>query len=142
MTRQLSVFVENKTGRLAEITSALAEAQIDIRAVSVADTNDFGILRLILSDPDKGQAILKEHGFTVSLTQVLTICIGDAPGGLAQPMKLLSDSGIGVEYMYAFLTKTADEAYVILRVSDNAQAEKVLTENNIRLVPEEKIREM
>ena len=141
-TRQLSVFVENKPGRLAEITSALAEERVDIRAVSVSDTADFGILRLILNDPDRGCTVLRAHGFTVSLTDVLAIRINDQPGGLAAPMKLLSDNGISVEYMYAFLTKTEGAASVIFRVSDSQKADRLLAEHGIQLISEEEIRNM
>lgn len=141
-TRQLSVFVENKPGRLAEITSVLAEEKVDIRAVSVSDTTDFGILRLILNDPDRGCEVLRQHGCTVSLTTVIIIRISDQPGGLAAPMKLLYENGISVEYMYAFLSKVQDNASVILRVSDSDRAVKLLSENGIHLISEEEIRNM
>ena len=140
--RQLSVFVENKPGRLAEITSVLAEENVDIRAVSVSDTTDFGILRLILSDPDRGCEVLRSHGCTVSLTPVIVIRINDQPGGLAGPMKLLYQNGISVEYMYAFLSKVQDSASVILRVSDCEKAVALLNENGIALISEEEIRNM
>ena len=124
--KQISVFVENKAGRLAEITTLLAEAGVDIRALSVADTNDFGILRLIVNNPDKAEEMLKEHGYTVALTKVLAIGIHDQPGGLAAPMKTLFEHHISVEYMYAFISKSVDTAYVILRVEDNERAAQKL----------------
>ena len=135
--KQISVFVENKAGRLAEITTLLAEAGVDIRALSVADTNDFGILRLIVNDPDKAEEMLKEHGYTVALTKVLAIGIHDQPGGLADPMKTLFEHHISVEYMYAFISKSVDTAYVILRVEDNERAAQVLQESGVKLVPED-----
>lgn len=137
--KQISVFVENKAGRLAEITTLLAEAGVDIRALSVADTNDFGILRLIVNDPDKAEEMLKEHGYTVALTKVLAIGIHDQPGGLAAPMKTLFEYHISVEYMYAFISKSVDTAYVILRVEDNERAAQVLQESGVKLVPEDEV---
>ncbi len=137
--KQISVFVENKAGRLAEITTLLAEAGVDIRALSVADTNDFGILRLIVNDPDKAEEMLKEHGYTVALTKVLAIGIHDQPGGLAAPMKTLFEHHISVEYMYAFISKSVDTAYVILRVEDNERAAQVLQESGVKLVPEDEV---
>ena len=137
--KQISVFVENTAGRLAEITTLLAEAGVDIRALSVADTNDFGILRLIVNDPDKAEEMLKEHGYTVALTKVLAIGIHDQPGGLAAPMKTLFEHHISVEYMYAFISKSVDTAYVILRVEDNERAAQVLQESGVKLVPEDEV---
>ncbi|MGI5894983.1 MAG: ACT domain-containing protein [Candidatus Merdivicinus sp.] len=142
ITRQLSVFVENKPGRLAEITAILAREGVDIRAVTVSDTTDFGILRLILNDPDRGCEVLRAHGCTVSLTSVIIIKISDQPGGLAQPMKLLYENGISVEYMYAFLSKIQDSASVILRVDDCDKAIRLLSEKGITLIGEDEIRNM
>ena len=119
--KQLSIFVENKRGRLAEITELLHEAQVDIRALCIADTKDFGILRL---------------------TNFLTIRIDDQPGGLATPMKILSDFDISVEYMYAFISKDVNSAYVILRVDDNDRAIEVLQKNGVTMVSAEEIYNM
>ena len=116
-----------------------AEAGVDIRALSVADTNDFGILRLIVNDPDKAEEMLKKHGYTVALTKVLAIGIHDQPGGLAAPMKTLFEHHISVEYMYAFISKSVDTAYVILRVEDNERAAQVLQESGVKLVPEDEV---
>ena len=107
--KQLSVFVENKSGRLAEITAVLAGAGIDIRALSIADTTNFGILRIIVDKP------FEEAGLTVSLTSVLAIGIPDEPGGFAAAMKALAAAGVGVEYMYAFISRDEGRACVILR---------------------------
>lgn len=141
-TRQLSVFVENKPGRLAEITSILAEEHVDIRAVSVSDTTDFGILRLIVNDPDRGREVLQRHGCTVSLTEVIIIRISDQPGALAIPMKLLYDNSISVDYMYAFLSRREEAASVILRVDDCDKAIALLQQNGIGMIGEEEIRNM
>lgn len=116
--RQISVFVENKSGRLAEITALLASAGIDIRALSIADTTNFGILRLIVDKPDEAAKVLKDAGLTVTITNVIAIGIPDHPGGFASAMKSLADAGVGVEYMYAFISREEGCAFVILRVED------------------------
>jgi hypothetical protein len=108
--KQLSVFVENKSGRLAEITAILAKANIDIRALSIADTTDFGILRLVVDRPDEAEKTLREAGLTVTLTDVLAVGIPDKPGGFASAMKVLAAENIGIEYMYAFVARAADRA--------------------------------
>lgn len=135
--KQISVFVENKKGRLAEITEALAKAKVDIRALSIADTTDFGILRLIVDKPDEAAVALKELGVTVSVTNVIAIGIEDAPGAFSVPMRLLADAGIDVEYMYAFITRKSERAYVILRVNDNDIASKILLDKGVELLDEE-----
>lgn len=140
--KQLSIFVENKPGRLAEITQILRQGSIDIRALCIADTRDFGILRLIVNNPEKAAVLLQEHQCTVSLTDVIAIGIVDEPGGLAGPMQVLFESGISVEYMYAFISKDKDAAYVILRVEDNEKAIAALTEKGIRVVPSEEVYHM
>jgi hypothetical protein len=128
LIKQLSVFVENKKGRLSAITDILRQSQIDIRALSVADTKDFGILRLIVSDVDKAYTALKNGECLVSLTDVIAVQIADRPGGLADAMDILSMSEISVEYMYAFISKSDGLASVILRVDDNEKATKVLSD--------------
>lgn len=133
---QLSVFVENKRGRLAEITKVLMENQIDIRALSIADTKEFGILRLIVNDPVKAALVLKEEGFTVSLTKVIGIGIEDKPGGLFRAMEILRDGEISVEYMYAFISRSEQTAYVILRVADNDKAIELLSQGGFAIVDE------
>lgn len=140
--KQLSIFVENKKGRLAEITETLSKAGVDIRALCIADTKDFGIFRLIVNKPDVAEKALKEHNCTVALTDVLTIRIDDQPGGLASPMKILSDNDIAVEYMYAFISKEVNSAYVIIRVDDNNAAIKVLSENGVKMVSSDEIYNM
>ncbi len=101
---QLSIFVENKAGKLVEITEVLGRAGIDIRAMSIADTQDFGILRLIVSDAEKAKKVLTENGNIVSITKVTAVAVDDKPGALTEVIKLLSDNGVNIEYMYAFIT--------------------------------------
>jgi len=123
---QLSVFVENRQGRLEEITRVLEDSEVNIRAISVADTREFGILRLIVSDPEKAALALKEGGFTVSLTQVICVGFPDKPGSLRRAMSVLCESHINMEYMYAFISKSDDMACIIFRVSDNGRAADLL----------------
>ncbi len=137
--KQLSIFVENREGTLVNVTDAIAKAKVDIRAMSVADTNDFGIFRLIVTDIDKAKAALEEANCFVSVTEVVGVAINDEPGGLAKVIKILADNNINIEYMYAFITVSGQFAYVVLRVADNEAAEKILVENGIKLVSEEDI---
>jgi hypothetical protein len=132
--KQISIFLENKSGRLAQVTAALGENNINIRALSIADTTDFGILRLIVNKPDKAFRVLKEEGFTVGFTEVIAVEVADKPGGLAQVLQLLDRAGINIEYLYAFVQKTADAALVVFRVEQLDQAVKVLMENGIRVM--------
>ncbi|MDR0947360.1 MAG: ACT domain-containing protein [Ruminococcus sp.] len=131
LIKQLSVFVENKKGRLSAILNILRDNKIDIRALSVADTRDFGILRLIVDDPEKAYEELHKAACLVNLTSVIAVGITDRPGGLADAMDCLSAEGISVEYMYAFISKTDDCASVILRVpdKDNEKAVDVLSKD-------------
>ena len=137
--KQLSVFVENKPGRLAEITSIIAEKGINMRALSVTDTKEFGILRVIVDKPDEAAAVLKSTGLTVSLSNVIAIGIDDKPGAFAAAIKVLADVDITVDYIYAFVPRTENSAYVILHVGDTEAAVKALTEAGIEIVTAEKI---
>ena len=130
--RQLTVFVENKQGKLVEITRLLAEAGIDMRALSIADTKDFGILRLIVSDTDKALLELAEHGVMVKITEVAAVELPHRPGSLNGALTALNETGINVEYLYAFLSSKGQGAYVVLRVADNAAAEEVLSKAGYR----------
>lgn len=132
--KQLSVFVENKKGRLAEITSVLGESGVDIRALSIADTTDYGILRLIVDKPEVAMEALKKNEITVSLTTVIAIAISDKPGMLAKAVRFLSDNDINIEYMYAFLNPSTSNACVILRVEDVDRAVEVFQKNGIPLM--------
>ena len=136
---QLSVFVENKPGKLVEALEALAEAEIDMRALSLAHTADFGILRVIVDKPARACEVLHEAGFLVKTSEVIPVVVGDRPGGLAAVLRVLADAGIDLEYTYAFVAHSHDRAYVILRVSDNEKAVKVLADNDISFIAAEDI---
>lgn len=139
LIKQLSIFVENKPGRLSAITKLLGDNGIDIRALSIADTRDFGILRIIVTNPDKAIEVLRSADCTVSLTSVIAIGVNDRPGGLAAAMDTLYKNNISVEYMYAFVTPTEGTAYVILRVENNDKAIEALNENGIVTLTAEEI---
>jgi len=119
---QIAVFLENKSGRLAEITGILAENDINIRALSVADTADFGILRLIVDKVDAAKKVLKEGGFTVGKTNVIAVEVEDKSGGLASVLKTVETEGLNVEYMYAFVNKSGENAVLIFRFDDMDKA--------------------
>ena len=139
LVKQISVFLENKSGRLAEVTDILGKQNIDISALSIADTTDFGILRLIVNKPAQAEETLKKEGFTVSCTDVIAISVADEPGGLAAALKALEEVSIGIEYMYAFVGKSTSEALVILRVEQPEKAAEALEKNNIRVLPAERV---
>ncbi len=123
---QLSIFVENKAGRLMEIVNVLKENNVNISALSLADTTDFGVLRMIVCDPDKAKTALRESGVIVKTTPVLALPIDDTPGGLAAMLSLFCAENIAVEYMYAFATRTNSKAVMVLRVDDVEKAQKLL----------------
>ncbi len=127
--KQISIFVENKPGRLAEITGIIAANNINIRALSVADTTHFGILRIIVDNPEEVERVLREAGLTVSITSVITACIHNRPGGLAEVLTLLADNDIAIEYMYAFIAKSDNEAYVVMRIEAETAAVKLLRDH-------------
>jgi len=138
--QQISAFVENKSGTLAEITDVLLQSKIDIRALSIADTTDFGILRMIVSAPDLALAALKDAGITVSVTDVIAVAVDDAPGGLHGVLAILSEANIGLEYAYAFTGRlAASSAYVILRVGDNKAAVTALQAGGITLLTTDEV---
>ena len=134
MVKQISVFVQNEKGALVNVLNTLAQAQIEIRALSIADTKDFGILRIITANNDKAALTLAEAGFISTVTDVIAVCTSDKPGGLAAEIKVLSDAGINLEYLYAFVAKSGEEAYVVLRVDDNAGAEAALKAAGVTLL--------
>jgi hypothetical protein len=124
--KQLSIFLENRAGRLAEIARLLGDARINIRALSLADTSDFGILRLIVNDVNKALQVLRDAGHTVSLTDVVAVEVPDHPGGLAGVLEALRKANVNVEYMYAFVEKATDKAVVVFRFEDADAALKIL----------------
>jgi hypothetical protein len=131
---QISVFLENKAGRLAEVAQVLSKAGVNIRALSLADTSDFGILRLIVDDNEKATAALREEGFTAARTDVVAVEVEDKPGGLSTILDVLSRQNVNVEYMYAFVQHTGKDAIIIFRFDDIDRAVKLLRENNIRVL--------
>lgn len=137
--RQISVFIENRTGRLETVTRLLGEAGINIRALSLADTSDFGILRLIVNQPEKAQAILREQGFTIKLTEVIAVEVPDVPGGLSRVLGLLGAGGINVEYMYAFVEKATDKAILVFRFDDPVSAVATLQRGGVHILREEDV---
>jgi len=138
--RQLSVFLENRHGTLVEVTELLAAEGIDIRAMSLADTQDFGILRLIVNDPEKAKAALAKIGFIASVNEVLAVAINDNPGALSEVIHVLAGANVNIEYMYAFLSNHKGNAYVVLRVMDNDSTAAVLEAAGIPLVSEADIK--
>ena len=138
--KQISVFVENKPGALYALTAVLAQGQIDMRALSLAETKDFGIVRLIVNDLYKTTALLKDAGYVHSLTPVVGVAIPDVPGGLNRVLQVLTDAKVNVEYMYAFLGgKDVDHAYMIFRVADDKAAETALASRGIQVLDQEQV---
>ena len=134
--KQLTIFVENKQGALVSITDTLSKHNINLRALSIAETEDFGILRLIVNDEVTAENILKEEGYLIKITDVVGVKIGDQPGKLSAALKVLDDNKINMEYLYAFMARTEKHAYVVIRVEDNAAAETVLTDAGFHLISE------
>ena len=139
---QISVFIENKSGRLAEVTRILGDAGINIRALSLADTSDFGILRLIVNDREKAKAVLKESGFTVSKTEVVAVEVPDRPGGLSQILQTLDSHSINVEYMYAFVERCGENAVIIFRFDETDKAILALQDKGFNVLEGERLYSM
>jgi hypothetical protein len=136
---QISIFLENKSGRLAEVATVLAKGSVNIRALSLADTTDFGILRLIVNDTEKAKQVLKDNGFTVGKTEVIGVEVADKPGGLAEILNVMKEHNINVEYMYAFVQKSAGNAIIIFRFDELEKAIDVLQKAGIRIMKGEDI---
>ena len=139
---QISVFMENKSGRLAEVAGTLGRAGVNIRALSLADTLDFGILRLIVDNEEKALEALEEQAFTVKLTEVVPVEVEDRPGGLAAVVQVLAKGGINVEYMYAFVEKTAGKAILVFKFADAEKAMKVLETSRIRVLSADEVKRL
>ena len=140
--KQLSVFAENKPGAIVEITDALAARDIDIRAMSIADTQNFGVLRLIVSDVNAARDALREIECIVSVTDVVCVEMSDRPGSLADIIKLLANNSINIEYMYAFVAVSREHAYTVFRVSNNDRTEAILSEAGFKVANEDMIKEL
>lgn len=131
---QISVFLENKSGRLSEVTAILTEAGVNIRALALADTSDFGVLRLIVNDTEKARQTLKNNGFTVGKTNVVAVEVSDRPGGLHDILTMLHDANINVEYMYAFVRSSGDNAVMIFRIEKEQEAIRLLSSNGVNVI--------
>jgi len=138
--KQVSVFLENKSGRLADVTRVLGSNDIDITALTIADTAEFGILRLIVDKPDKAVEVLRKNNFSVDITEVIAIRVDNKPGGLSVALNLLQNNNIGIEYMYSYLGNTKDgKAIIIIRVEDIPRTVQILKDNGIDIVSAEEI---
>ena len=142
LIKQISVFVENKSGRLSDILNVIGKNGIDISALSIADTTDFGIVRMIVNDPDKAAEILKSNNLVVKVTDVIALAVADKPGGLAGEIEKLKNSGISIEYMYEFIGKSDKGALVIVRVENPENALEVLKDENLTVVSPEEVYRM
>ncbi len=140
--KQVTVFVENKQGALVSITDTLAQHNVNIRALSIADTQEFGILRLIVNDTAVACATLTDEGHLINTTDVVGVKIGDEPGKLSKALEVLDEAGINMEYLYAFMTRTEKHAYVVLRVADNAAAEQALEKAGFHLITDEDVNKL
>jgi hypothetical protein len=139
LVKQISIFLENKSGRLSDVANVLAAAGIDIRAMSIADSTDFGILRLIVNAPDNALKVLVKEGFAVSTTDVIAVAIPDAPGGLANILNFFKEKKIDIEYLYAFITRYEDQAAVILKIDATDEAVNILKGHGIKIMEAQKI---
>ena len=137
--KQLTVFVQNSKGTIVSVTDTLAKNNINLRALSIAETTDFGILRLIVNDTDLAKKILSEDGYLIKTIDVIGVKIGDEPGKLTSALAVLDKASINVEYLYAFMARTEKHAYVVLRVEDNALAEKALVDAGFKLITDQDV---
>ena len=140
--KQLTVFVENKKGTVASVTDVLSRNNINLRALSIAETQDLGILRLIVNDEKTAEKVLLENGYLMKVIDVVGVKIGDAPGKLTEALGVLDNANINVEYLYAFMARTEKHAYVVLRVEDNAVAEAALTSAGFKMISEADINKL
>jgi hypothetical protein len=140
--RQISVFIENRPGRLVEVVDLLGKHNINLKALSLADSSDFGIARLIVKGTDEAVDALKSNGFTVSVTNILACLIDDKPGALANILTLLAKNSINVEYMYGFASPIRDKAVMVFKVSDIDKAQELFNQSSIELLSQEEIREI
>ncbi len=139
LLKQISVFVENRKGRLAKLTKALGENNIDLIALSIADTTNFGILRCIVKDSDKALKIIKDAGFTAKTTEVLAVEVPDRPCGLSEVLTVLDEQEIDIEYLYSFVRVKTDNALILFRVEDIEKTIEVLTKNDIRILTSDEV---
>ncbi len=138
-TKQISVFIENRAGRLASIAQVLKEEGIDIRAISMADAPDFGIFRVVVEDPDRARAALKRAGFVTEVSDVIAVEVNDRPGGLAEVLALFAEHDLNVEYMYAFLTERSGKAIIFFRFEDTDRAVQALAAAGVPAIGGERL---
>ena len=139
--RQISIFLENKPGRLSEICRTLADADINIAALSLADTSDFGIVRMIVDDHEKAKVVLSEKGHAVNVREVVAVCVPDRPGGMADVMQVLDKAGVDVEYSYAFAFHKGEKAVLVFRFGDNEKGAKALADAGLMTLNEQDVSE-
>jgi hypothetical protein len=132
--KQITVFVQNQKGTVVSVTDILSKSNVNLRALSIAETQDFGILRLIVNDEGTARRVLEENGYLIKVIDVVGVKIGDAPGKLSYVLRTLDDAGINLEYLYAFMARTQKHAYVVLRVENNAQTEAVLESAGLHII--------
>lgn len=139
MVQQLSVFLQNKSGKIAAVVRALSDSGVDIRALSIADTTDFGILRMLVSDISAAKAALAEQNCILSVNEVTVVAVPDTPGGLSRVLSLMAQEEIDIEYMYSLIDRGKQDAYMVFRVSDENRLLKVLSENGLSAVAPDKL---
>ena len=140
--KQLTVFVQNRKGTIVSVTEILAKNNINIRALSIAETEDFGILRLIVNDENAAEKVLEEQGYLIKVVDVVGVKIGDQPGKLSKALEVLDKADINMEYLYAFMARTEKHAYVVLRVENNEDAESALMDAGFKLITETDINKL
>ena len=140
--KQITVFIQNKKGTVASVTDILSKSNVNLRALSIAETQDFGILRLIVNDEATAEAVLRENGYLIKVIDVVGVKIGDEPGKLTAALDVLDKANINVEYLYAFMARTEKHAYVVIRVEDNDVAEKILSDAGFKLITEADINKL
>ena len=139
MVQQLSVFLQNKSGKIAAVVRALSDSGVDIRALSIADTTDFGILRMLVSDISAAKAALAEQNCILSVNEVTVVAVPDTPGGLSRVLSLMAQEKIDIEYMYSLIDRGKEDAYMVFRVSDETRLLKVLSDNGLSAVTPDKL---
>ena len=139
MVYQISVFLENRAGQFAEITGVLAQNHIDLRAISIAETADYGVLRMIVGDAEKATSILMQHGYLMSMTPVLVVAVSDEPGGIAPVLSTLAEGNVDIEYMYSLFTHREGKAYIVFRVAEAEKFTELLVNHGLSLATNEEL---
>jgi len=138
--RQISIFLENKPGQLSAICRGLADAGVNIATLSLADTSDFGIVRMIVDDHERAKSVLAEKGHVVNVREVIAVCVPDRPGGMAGVMQALDQAGVNIEYSYAFAFHKGEKAVLVFRFSDNDRAESALKQAGYTTLGEDEVK--